>query len=49
MILQRAFEGRLVPQHPSDQPADKLLERIKAARQAKQTSKHQPRQQLLDI
>ncbi len=31
-ILRRAFEGKLVPQGPSDEPADKLLERIKANR-----------------
>ncbi len=29
-ILKRAFEGKLVPQNPSDEPAEKLLERIKA-------------------
>jgi len=29
-ILKRAFEGRLVPPDPNDEPADKLLERIKA-------------------
>lgn len=29
-ILKRAFEGRLVPQDPKDEPADKLLARIKA-------------------
>ena len=28
-ILKRAFEGRLVPQDPDDEPAWKLLERIK--------------------
>lgn len=28
-ILKRAFEGELVPQDPSDEPAEKLLERIK--------------------
>lgn len=29
-ILKKAFEGKLVPQHPDDEPAEKLLERIKA-------------------
>lgn len=28
-ILKRAFEGQLVPQDPTDEPAEKLLERIK--------------------
>ncbi|GHE85920.1 restriction endonuclease subunit S [Thalassotalea profundi] len=31
-ILAKAFKGELVPQDPNDEPADKLLERIKAAR-----------------
>lgn len=31
-ILKKAFEGRLVPQDPNDDPAEKLLERIKAER-----------------
>ena len=32
-ILKKAFSGQLVPQNPSDEPANKLLERIKAERQ----------------
>ncbi len=34
-ILKMAFEGRLVPQYPNDEPAGKLLERI-GAEKAKQ-------------
>lgn len=38
-ILKRAFEGRLVPQNPKDEPASVLLERIKASRDAEQPKK----------
>ncbi|MGB8645107.1 MAG: restriction endonuclease subunit S [Anaerolineae bacterium] len=31
-ILKRAFEGKLVPQDPSDEPAERLLEKIRASR-----------------
>jgi type I restriction enzyme S subunit len=31
-ILRRAFEGRLVPQDPHDEPAERLLDRITAVR-----------------
>jgi len=31
-ILKRAFEGKLVPQDPKDDPASELLARIRAAR-----------------
>lgn len=33
-ILKRAFEGGLVPQDPNDEPAEKLLERLQAERDA---------------
>jgi type I restriction enzyme S subunit len=34
-VLKAACEGRLVPQDPNDEPADKLLERILAVRRRK--------------
>ena len=33
-ILKQAFEGRLVPQDPDDEPASALLARIQAQREA---------------
>lgn len=33
-IIKKAFEGKLVPQDPNDEPAEKLLERIRSLRQA---------------
>jgi type I restriction enzyme S subunit len=38
-ILKRAFEGNLVPQDSSDEPADKLLERIRTNLQSSQRKK----------
>jgi len=35
-LLARSFAGKLVPQDPSDEPAEKLLERIGAASGVKQ-------------
>jgi type I restriction enzyme S subunit len=32
-ITEKAFEGKLVPQDPSDEPAELLLERIKSKRE----------------
>lgn len=36
-ILKNAFEGKLVPQDPTDEPAEKLLERIKAEKAKKES------------
>jgi len=36
-ILKKAFEGKLVPQDPSDEPTSKLLERMQA-----EIEKHKP-------
>jgi len=46
-VLKQAFEGRLVEQHPDDEPASVLLEHIKAERKAKRKGsrkKKQPQQ-----
>ena len=38
-ILKKAFSGQLVSQDPDDEPASVLLERIRAEKAAKQTTK----------
>jgi len=38
-ILKSAFEGKLVPQDPNDEPAEKLLERIRAEKAMREESK----------
>lgn len=42
-ILARAFRGELVPQDPSDEPANRLLDRIAAARAARPAPGRKPR------
>jgi len=42
-MLRHAFAGRLVPQYYSDEPADVLLDRIKAARTVSETATARPR------
>lgn len=39
-ILKRAFAGRLVPQDPNDEPAAKLLERIRESRSDEKETGH---------
>jgi len=44
-ILKHAFEGRLVPQDPDDEPASALLERIRSERATKATEEGNLRRQ----
>jgi len=42
-ILKKAFEGKLVPQDPGDEPASILLERIRAERETGKADNLQPK------
>lgn len=42
-ILKKAFAGELVPQDPADEPAEKLLERIRTEKAAMETTKKSSR------
>lgn len=42
-VLKAAFEGRLVPQDPSDEPASVLLDRIRTERAAQPAPKRRAR------
>ncbi|PJB70943.1 MAG: hypothetical protein CO096_10550, partial [Armatimonadetes bacterium CG_4_9_14_3_um_filter_66_14] len=42
-LLKRAFEGKLVPQDPTDEPATALLQRITAQRQQDKPLASRPR------
>ena len=38
-VLKQAFEGKLVPQDPNDEPAQILLEKIKSTKEVQPTNK----------
>ena len=38
-VLKQAFEGKLVPQDPNDEPAHILLEKIKSTKEVQPTKK----------
>ena len=48
-ILKKAFEGKLVTQNPNDEPASKLLERIKAESPKNEVEKKKSRRDVIII
>ncbi len=48
-LLAKAFRGELVPQDPNDEPASKVLERIRAERAKQQTGKGKKANELQPI
>jgi type I restriction enzyme S subunit len=46
-LLAKAFRGELVPQDPNDEPAEKLLERIRGAKDATPVKRQTKRKKLL--
>ncbi len=48
-LLQKAFRGELVPQDPNDEPASKLLERIRADRAKQNDGKKRKKDDLPPI
>ncbi len=48
-ILKKAFEGMLVEQNPKDEPAAKLLERIKAESTKNEVEKKKSRRDVIII
>jgi type I restriction enzyme S subunit len=48
-ILKRAFEGRLVPQDPNDEPAAVLLERLRTQHKERETDIRVNEQELVNV